>query len=208
MVTAAAVIDVRADVPRAGDRFFVDTNVWRFFTYAKFTTGDAAQIAHLQKLAQAYSKYVQECVKVGATLYWSPLSYSELSSVIERAEHDIYKALLGNGKVGLKDFRLGGVERATVVAEMQTAWGQISALGKPLPTPTDDAALASAIELFEGRPLDGYDIFYVHAMNASSVMAVITDDIDFTHVPNLRVFTANEKAIRQAGFFPKVAKSR
>jgi predicted nucleic acid-binding protein len=205
LVTAASVIDVRTDTPRKTDRFFVDTNVWRYFTYAKFTIGN---IAEQQRKAQIYSAYIQKCLTVGATLLWSPLSYSELSSVIERAELDIYNKAHAGAMSSMKDFRLGTAERTTVVAEVDASWGQICTMGTALPTPCDDTALAAAVALFQNYPLDGYDIFYVNAMHAANVNAVVTDDIDFTHVPNLHVFTANDKAIRQAAYFTKVAKTR
>ena len=205
MVAAASVIDVRTDSPRKSDRFFVDTNVWRFFTYAKFTTGN---IPDQQRKAQIYSSYVSKCLVAGAVLLWSPLSYSELSSVVERTELDIYNTGHVSAQSSLKDFRLGTAERAAVVAEVDAAWGQIDSIGSMLQTPCDAAALNAAIALFQNHPLDGYDIFYVNAMHAANVNAVVSDDIDFTHIPNLNVFTANDKAIRQAALFPRVAKTR
>ena len=206
MVLADAVIDIRADKPRVGDKFFVDTNVWRYFTYAKFTTSHSLK---QKQLAQIYSKYINDCLKAGASLFWSPLSYSELSSVIEKTEFDLYKAMNpGNASLSIKDFRLGNIERTGVVFEMQIAWNQITSLALPLSTSTDSESLAKAVELFEKFPLDGYDIFYIQAMMAARVSSVITHDIDFVHVSGLNVFTANEKALTSASFFPRVSKSR
>jgi hypothetical protein len=67
--------------------------------------------------------------------------------------------------------------------EMQIAWQQVTSLGTAMPTPTDKAALNAAITLFEGCALDAYDIFYVNAMRTAGIDAVVTDDIDFIHVP-------------------------
>lgn len=200
MVTASAVVDVRTDKPRATDRFFVDTNVWRYITYAKFTLGNAARS---QTMAQVYSAYIERCLKAGAVLYYSPLSYSELAAAIERTELDIYNAQRGDD-CHLKQFRLGTNERQTVVAEVQAAWGQVSVIGQPLATPTDAKAFTAAVTLFEQNPLDGYDIFFINAMRAADLTAVITDDVDFTHVSGLRVFTANDTSLRQARMFRKL----
>lgn len=201
MVNAHSVVDVRGDTARPSDSFFVDTNVWRFFTYTKFTTGDAARN---QRAVQAYSAYINVCLKASATLYFSPLSYSELSAAIERTECDLYNAKNPTKQCSLKQFRLGTAERQGVVAEMTAAWGQITTIGTALSTPTDSAALKAAVELFVNNPLDGYDIFYVNAMQNAGLTAVITDDIDFTRVSGLRVFTANDTALQQAQMFRKV----
>ena len=198
---AAGVYDVRVDSPRAGDRFFVDTNVWKFFAYANATTGPKGRPA----AKAVYSKYLMECRKAKATLHWSPLSYAELAHIVETVEMDIYNASAPPHLVckHVKEFRFGDVERLTVVTELQIAWAQVSSLGTALPTPTDENALKAAIALFEGCPLDGYDIFYVNAMRDAGVDAVVTDDVDFIYVPGLRVFTANGKALQQAEMFKK-----
>jgi predicted nucleic acid-binding protein len=201
MVRAAGVYDIRTEHPRADERIFVDTNVWKFFAYANATTGSKGRPVE----KAAYSKYVMACRAAIATLYWSPLSYSELAHVIETIEMDIHNSTAPPGKQckSIKQFRTGTVERATVVAEMQIAWNQVSSLGTALPTPTDETALTKAIALFEGCPLDGYDIFYVNAMRNAGIDAIVTDDVDFIYVPGLHVFTANEKALQLAAMFRK-----
>jgi len=200
-VKAAGVYDVRVDSPRASDRFFVDTNVWKFFAYANATTGQKGRPA----AKAAYSKYLTDCLKAKATLYWSPLSYAELAHIVETVEMEIYNSAVPAHMAcnHIKEFRSGDVERLTVVTELQIAWAQVSSLGTALPTPTDEDALKAAILLFEGCPLDGYDIFYVNAMRNAGLDAVITDDVDFIYVPGLRVYTANAKALQQAAMFRK-----
>jgi len=140
-------------------------------------------------------------------LHWSPLSYSELAHIVETVEMEIYNATAAPHLVcrNIKEFRSGDVERLTVVTEMQIAWGQVSSIATALSTPTDAVALKDAIALFEGCPLDGYDIFYVNAMRNAGLDAVVTDDIDFIYVPDLRVFTANDRALKQAALFKKAA---
>jgi predicted nucleic acid-binding protein len=203
LVKAAGVYDVRTDRPRVGDRFFVDTNVWKYFTYANATTGQKGR----PTAKATYSRYLTDCLDAKATLYWSPLSYSELAHVVETVEMEIYNATAEPHMVcrTVKQFRSGDVERLTVVAEMRIVWEQVSNLGTALPTATDEAALKAAITLFEGCPLDGYDVFYVNAMRDGLLDAVITDDIDFISVPGLRVFTANDAALRQAAMFKKMS---
>jgi hypothetical protein len=56
-------------------------------------------------------------------------------------------------------------------------------IGAALPTTTHDTALKAAIELFEGCPLDGYDIFYVNAIQNARLDAVVTDDIKSSTFP-------------------------
>lgn len=198
MIQAADVYDIRSDSPRLNDRFLVDTNVWKFLVYGKATQQRTA-------VAAAYVNYLTACRKANSALLWSPLSYTELGHLIELTEMEIYNRTAATHLkcTDPKEFRTGTQTRATVVGEMKVAWAQVSSMGTALPTPTDANALAAAINLFENCPLDGYDVFYIHAMRAAGIDCVITDDVDFLYVPGLRIFTANGKALERAEKFRK-----
>jgi predicted nucleic acid-binding protein len=201
LVRASAVIDIRSDLPREGESLFVDTNVWKNFAY----TNASASASFRPQNAGAYAKYVEKCIAKKTSLLYSNLSYSELAHVIETIECEIYNGTRAEGdRVRLKQFRQGDVERLTVVTEMQITWQLVTEAATLLPTAIDDEAQRAAAELFEGFPLDGYDIFYVNAMRAAKVDAILTDDADYIYVPGLRVFTASDTALRMAGAFKKI----
>lgn len=116
-------VDLQADAPRAGDAFFVDTNVW------------------------LWTCYLNLCARAGAALHWCGLGLSELAHNIERTEYEIWKGA-GHGNENTKEFRHNyPAERNAVVQEIENAWQGVEALGTVLPAPlvVDHAATANAL---------------------------------------------------------------
>lgn len=178
-------------------KLFVDTNVWKCLTYSKATLGYAAK-------AKAYADFVGSCVAARVDLFSSILSYSELASIIERTECDIYNAAHGE-RILIKKFREGIVARQEVVEELAVAWGQVEALSTLLPITLDSAMLEGAKRNFSNYPLDGYDVFFVEQMKAAGISAIVTDDLDYIYVPGLHVYTCNNDSIGRAKLYKRLA---
>lgn len=192
----ASVVNIAGAAPQASDKFFVDTNIWKFQNYSKAAFGNQAQ-----KTAP-YTNFLAACASVGATLYRSVLSFAELSSIIERTEWDIYKQL--HGSVSMKQFREGTKERQDVAQEVQAAWGPVEALSTPLVLTLDHAMEKQAFQNFVDYPLDGYDVFFIEQMRAAKLANIITDDVDYIYVPGLTVYTLNKDSIGRARLFKKL----
>jgi len=197
----AEVIDITQDVPQAGDIFFVDTNIWYWATYPNadsFSLSDRSRPNPYQ--IDHYPNYLQGTVVAGSLLYCSGLSLSELAHRIESAEYEIFRSEhLKNQKLSLKSFRRNySAQRNQVVAEVLSAWSQVTSLANVLDLNVDNSTTNAALSRFETQLIDGYDLFILETMKAHSITKVITDDGDYATVPGIQVFTANQAAIKAA----------
>jgi len=190
----AEVVNVRSDIPKPADAFFVDTNVWYWMTYTR-----AKQAAQPPKPYQIrdYTAYIVKALLSTAKLYRSGLSLAELTHLIEKAEREIFA--ITNGPIGAKEFRHNlAPERARVVAEVKTAWDKIKTLAAPVEALIDEATTDAALTRFQTQPVDGYDLFLLETIAKAGVVQVITDDGDFATVAGIQVFTSNQNVILSA----------
>ena len=192
----AEVIDVRADVLRFGDIFFIDTNVWYWLTYSKANSPSLSQRSRPNAYQiNDYPNYLQNAVVAGATIYCSGLSLSELAHRIERAECEIFRG----ERFALKDFRRNHpLQRSQVVTEISSAWNQITSFARLLNLNVDELTTNAALSRFATQLIDGYDLFLLETMRLHLVTKVITDDGDYVTVPGIQVFTANQNVINAA----------
>lgn len=74
----AQVIDIKHDNPKQDDAFFVDTNVWYWFTYTRTSLGD-----HPPKNYQVgdYPSYIKKALTTRSKLYSCGLSLAEFSAL-------------------------------------------------------------------------------------------------------------------------------
>src|SRR5258707_9661185 len=93
----AQVVDVHQDKPRATDNFLVDSNVWLYMFYSRFSSD------HSKYQAIHYPRYLKAVRAAKAHLYKCELSFSEVGSIIEKTEHELFK--VSNSQVTAKEFR-------------------------------------------------------------------------------------------------------
>ena len=196
----AAVVDITHDTPKTEDIFLVDTNVWYWMTYTR-----ASQRIRppLQYQTNTYPTYTNSALAVGAKIYQSGLSLSELAHLIEKAEFEIYAianpAVFPSPNNFDKNYRHSfPSERSQIVSEIQAAWGQVTSMADPLTLTIDAAITSAALNRFQTEKVDGYDLFILESMKNKGVIQVVTDDGDFTSVPGIQVFTANRNVISAA----------
>jgi len=191
----AQVIDIRTDDPQPTDSFLVDTNIWFWVTY---TRASSAPMPPRRSQLVDYPGYLRRCLAAKSRLYRCGLSLAELAHLIEKTEREIFKASSGTD-IGTKEFRHNqATERATVVAEVQSVWGQVKALASALDTNVDDPTTDAALMRFQTQSLDGYDLFILESHSRAGLIQVLTDDGDFCSVPGIQVFTANANVISVA----------
>lgn len=188
----AEVVDIRQDKPRPGDSFLVDTQVWLWVTYTK-ATGNPNQV-------RRYPVYVSQARHAGAKLFWCGLSLAEVAHQIEVIEREIFvRSNPQHGPIKPKEFRHNfPAGRANVVAEVRAAWAMVSSMASSIATTIDEPAAATALTRFQTQPLDGYDLFMLEAATKAGIGQILSDDGDFSTVPNIRVFTANDTVISRA----------
>ena len=194
----AQVVDLRSDNPRVGDRFYVDTNAW---FWASYPNVQFAPKPPDQRRVSTYTSYLQRALVLKAELYWCGLSLAELSHQIEKTEYDIFCQASPTPAPLLKEYRHNlSHERQRVVKEIQTAWLSVESMGQPLPSSVaiDAKTVAAGLQRLTQLALDGYDIFALEALQASSLTQIISDDGDFCLVSGITLFTANRNVIGYA----------
>lgn len=200
-VVQAEVVDIRGDTPVAADRFLVDTNVWLWATYPK-ATAKLYQTTH-------YPPYLSKARRIGAKVHWCGLSQSELAHNVEGTEREQFERSnpgmkpaayhKPTGWLTPKEFRHNYPgERANVVLQFETAWGQVTSMASCVDATIDDAAATAALKRFQSEPLDGYDLFMVEAATQAGIHQILSDDGDFCTVPGVCLFTANANVIAKA----------
>lgn len=183
-------IDV--EEPVRTDRYFVDSNVWFWFTYCasrEIEINDAPRRYQLEK----YPEFLQKVLDSGAKIYHCPLVYAELANIIERTEYEIYKATNSGVVKTRKEFRSDSGRRKAVVDEIKMAWDTINSISNSLSFSLNNAIVEGVHSLFENSALDAYDAFYCYLMEKSDIKKIITDDADFNSVEGQELYTANRR---------------
>ncbi|MCG9890340.1 MAG: hypothetical protein MH252_04630 [Thermosynechococcaceae cyanobacterium MS004] len=193
----AEVVDIKSDVPQHSDIFLIDTNVWLWQTYPNAGTG--------QRNAQAkildYGAYLKVARQNGSMLAYSGLILAELAHVIETTEYTIYKTRNSLSSLKIKEFRHNlTVERANVVNLVKSAWTQVKNLAVPVEITINDLTTDLALSRFQTQALDGYDLLILESISKADPgqIKIITDDMDYTVVPGIQVFTTNYLALQEA----------
>jgi len=187
----ANVVDIRHDTPKQEDVFLVDTNVWYWMTYTK-----ASQTAIPYQIRN-YPRYISRALSSNSQLRKCGLSLEELAHIIEGTERKIFQRT--NPDIKTKEYRHNHpAERNNVVTEIQAAWGQVKSMATAIEITIDTDSTDRALTRMASEPLDGYDLFILEAVSQAGIVNVITDDGDYTTVPGIQVFTANNNVIETA----------
>lgn len=177
--------------PSPNERFFVDTNVWFWFTYGGSNIIDAK---HYQ--INKYPAFIQKILDCGAELFHSPLIFSELANAIENTELKIFNANNPHAPLKKKEFRKIPKNRQKVIKEIELAWKTIDSMSNSIDLLLDKSFLsASKTKLFSST-LDPYDAFHLATMNCAEISKLITDDRDFTTATVDEIFTANKSILQ------------
>ena len=184
----AQIIDIQADSPQTEDIFLVDTNVWYWYVYTR------ASILAQPHQTQVYPSYVNKVISASSHLFYCGLSLVELVHNIERSERNLSQ--ITGTSIKPKEYRHNYTqERANVVSEIQLACSQIKAVAKEAEILVNNTTTTQALNRLPTQLVDGYDLLILEAMQNNNIEKIITDDGDYTTVPNIQVFTANRNVI-------------
>ena len=200
----AQIIDIKQDNPKQDDVFFIDTNVWYWFTYTRASLGD-----HPPKNYQIgdYPSYIKKALSARNKFYSCGLSLAELAHLIEKTEFEIFANANSFDKTKKKEFRHNyPTERANVVAEIQAAWGLVESMTQTIDIQINKHTTDDALSRLSTQILDGYDLFILESIMKAGIVKIITDDGDFSTVPNILVFTSNVNVIQAAKVQGKLLK--
>ncbi|MDE4038333.1 MULTISPECIES: type II toxin-antitoxin system VapC family toxin [Acinetobacter calcoaceticus/baumannii complex] len=194
----STVYNLRENViPDKNDRYFLDTNVWFWFTYCatkQFTTNEP----HHYQL-KFYPEFIEKILDVGAKIVTSPLVYTELANLIERTEYEeyLFKKNLNKESFSRKQFRAISSARNEVLLHIKTAWETICQLAQEcLELNLNLKTTQAAHDFMSGTMLDPYDAIFVHILNSHDIKMLISDDGDMVNSGIEQIFTANRKYLQ------------
>ncbi|HHT9159848.1 MAG TPA: PIN domain-containing protein [Candidatus Brocadiaceae bacterium] len=194
----ADVVDIRQDIPKPDNIFLVDTNVWYWLTYTR---------APKNYQTKDYPSYINKALSAKSQLHKCGLSLAELAHLIERTELEIFSKASGFDKNKKKEFRHNHPkERTNAVSEIQAAWGLVETMSQTIDIQINKHTTDDALSRLSTQILDGYDLFILESIMKAGVVKIITDDGDFSTVPNILVFTSNVNVIQAAKVQGKLLK--
>ncbi len=194
LAVTATVFDLRGDSPKETDLFLVDSQVWYWTHYSR-----ASQAPRIPARYQTryYPEYVKRTIENKAKLFRCELSLSELATVIERCEYDIFIA--AGGAMDRKEFRHNlATERTQVVEQVGEVWAAVEACSEQLSKNIDGTISADVLTLLKNAKLDGHDALIVEIMRRNGLHNLVTDDKDLATVAGINIFTANPQIIDPA----------
>lgn len=174
------------------DRFFVDTNVWFWFTYCAQKEMSSIN-APLRYQSVQYPKFIERVLDAGAKLYHCPLTYTELANIIEKTEFNSYES--NNPGISRKEFRSIKIERSRVISEIDMAWRTVNSISTCLDITLNNAKISSIHTMLGSSTLDSYDALYLSLMQHQGINKIITDDTDFANSHVDYIYTANNKIL-------------
>jgi predicted nucleic acid-binding protein len=188
------LINIRKCTPHHLDKYFIDSNVWFWFTYAASNEISGSH-APARYQVEDYPKFIEKILDNGASLYHSPLILSEIANVIERTEYEIYLLDNPTRRITRKEFRKKTDYRKKVMEEINLAWGTIVQMSECLDIKLDAALSSNALKTLNDSLLDPYDAFYIDSMSTYDVTGILTDDSDFNGL-DISLYTANKRLIQ------------
>lgn len=191
----AIINSIKRARPHHKDKYFVDTNVWFWFTYCASKEIETENEPARYQL-NSYPEFIEKVLDEGAKLFHCPLVFSELANIIERTEFEIYKMNNPNVIRNKKDFRANSAERAKVLRETKMAWDLIGSLSTCLEFSLDEQVVIKIQDVLSISTLDPYDAFYYQLMSSEGITKIITDDKDFNSTDIGNIYTANNAMLR------------
>lgn len=191
----AQIIDLNHNKPMKGERYFVDTNVWFWSTYV--ASKDMQLPNHPQDYQLSdYPRFLEDALNFNCTLCHSPLTFAEISNIIENTELAIYQETPGNRHCTKKEFRGDEQQRQNVLKEINMAWDIIQSMSECIDTNLNASFTEGAKNIMAASKLDPFDAFFTQIMRDTRIDCIISDDHDFCTYNDHIVVTANRRALR------------
>jgi predicted nucleic acid-binding protein len=189
--TIPMIKNIHKQLPHNSDRFFIDANVWFWFTYA--SSNEMYKDEHSSRYqAHQYPEFIEKILDSGAKIFHCPLVFSELANVIERTEYEMEYPCRS---ITRKQFRAQTEKRARVISEIEMAWETIESISESLDIVLTNTNIKTALVLLKNSCLDPYDAFYCEMMEKEGIQNLVTDDADFQSIQSQNIYTANRKMI-------------
>lgn len=196
----ANVIDIRSiDVSRINSNiaFALDTNIllWIYYTHI----GHPALNRFVSEYQlDLYPSFIYDLIANGNTLYTTTLNISELCSVIERNEFEIFKYNCGNRNYGFKRYRKLLNERTNYKNLLDQVLNTVHLefLGR---IEVIEISTDFAHHFTSEMPTmlcDTFDFAVIEHLKSVGISNYISDDKDFISINNINLYTTYDESSR------------
>lgn len=168
--------------------FAIDTNVLLWTHYSKASNPKLNR--HPYQVIE-YPNFVANLLKNKNRLITTTLNLSELISVVEKSEYQIYKATHSGNGMKFKDFRKIGLARSAYKNEISTMMAEIRASYNDqieVIEVTRDKLLEFNNHI-EQTQCDVFDYLVIEYLKSIGVTNYISDDKDFMSVEDIQLFS-------------------
>jgi len=167
------------------DKFFIDTNVLYWFFYSR------ASLTSRSYQTTKYPQFIAQLISLQTELITTIYNVSELLSLIERKEADIYN--LKNGtSLKVKDLRKNQQHRENLKNEFESILTQIKSMIKIECFSYSENEIKSFVDNFCLHTCDFFDFLCYEFLKSRNIKNIITDDSDFASIDDINIFTANQ----------------
>lgn len=170
--------------------FFLDTNVLYWYTYPRFSLP-----GHLNPSAQIYYDFIDSLTSAGNPLKTSVYNLTELLNVVEKNEYDIYCKLHPDLPLSRKDFRRMADERQKVSQMIKTTMNNALNICSITDFNFTSETLKSFSDEFTNHRCDVFDYAILKNCISTKDINIISDDGDFSSMPGINLYTANENIL-------------
>ena len=168
--------------------FAIDTNVLLWTHYSKASNPNLNR--HPYQVIE-YPNFVANLLKNKNKLITTTLNLSELISVVEKSEYQIYKATNSCNGMKFKDFRKIGLARSAYKNEVSTMMAEIRASYNDQ-IEVIEVTREKLVEFnnnIEQTQCDVFDYLVIEYLKSIGVTNYISDDKDFMSVEDIQLFS-------------------
>jgi len=183
------VMNVEAYVPKDGDKYFFDANIWMFFCCP--IIGD-----YRKEIISKYSGFLKKILSNDTTIYISSLTISEVINAWLRLDFNILKHKKTVGKNYKQHYRKSEYYQNTVKEIKAVFDSQLLKIS----TPIDDRATEISIsDVLSGLDKSDFNDCYYHQLAKLDDLIIVTNDGDFAALDTgISILTANQKLLATA----------
>ena len=178
-------MDVEAYVPRDGDRYFFDANIWLYFycpigNYGKNTI-------------RKYDGFLKKAINNDTAIYISSLVISEIVNRWLRLDFSRVKRRDGNMRNFKQDYR-GSSHYHNAFKDIEKVFNnQLLKISIPLDDRTTEISLPDVLSGLDKT--DFNDCYYHHLAKLDNLL-IVTNDADFAELDTgISILTANQKLL-------------
>jgi predicted nucleic acid-binding protein len=182
------VMDIELYVPKDGDKYFFDTNIWLYFYCPVISIS-----SYKKTIISKYDGFLKKAINSDTTIYVSSLIASEVINVWLKLDFNILRRKKAVKNDYKQHYRSSEYYLDTVKEIEEVFNNQLLKISTPL---DDRATEISLLDVLSGLDkIDFNDCYYHHLAKLDSLL-IVTNDADFAELDTgISILTANQKLL-------------